>query len=58
MTKDMPLTLDALRDAYESGVTPSDIVREVYRRIEEVDDPAILQDIDTPDDLSRFDSAT
>ncbi|WP_050931096.1 allophanate hydrolase [Aestuariivita boseongensis] len=42
MTKDMPLTLDALREAYDSGATPSDIVREVYRRIEAVGDPAIF----------------
>lgn len=42
MTNDMPLTLDALRDAYETGATPSDIVREVYRRIDEVGDPAIF----------------
>ena len=42
MTKDMPLTLDALRDAYDTGAPPSDIVREVYRRIEAVGDPAIF----------------
>ncbi len=42
MTKNMPLTLTALRDAFESGATPSDIVREVYRRIEAVGDPAIF----------------
>ncbi len=42
MTKDMPLTLDALRDAYDTGATPADILREVYRRIEAVGDPAIF----------------
>ncbi len=42
MTKDMPLTLDALREAYDTGATPSDIVREVYRRIQAIGDPAIF----------------
>ncbi len=42
MTNDMSLTLNALRDAYASGTSPSDIVREVYRRIASVDDPAIF----------------
>ncbi|MGH1412379.1 MAG: allophanate hydrolase [Pelagimonas sp.] len=42
MTKDTALTLDALHDAYDTGATPSDIVREVYRRIEAVGDPAIF----------------
>ncbi|MEM7006529.1 MAG: amidase family protein, partial [Pseudomonadota bacterium] len=42
MNKDKPLTLDALRDAYDSGATPSDIVRDVYRRIEAVGDEAIF----------------
>ena len=38
----MPLTLTALHDAFSDGATPSDIVREVYRRIEAVGDPAIF----------------
>jgi allophanate hydrolase len=42
MTKDSALTLDALREAYDTGATPPDIVREVYRRIEAVGDPAIF----------------
>ncbi|WP_299375466.1 allophanate hydrolase [uncultured Tateyamaria sp.] len=42
MTKANPLTLDALRDAYDTGATPSDIVREVYRRIDAVGDPDIF----------------
>ncbi|MCY4180636.1 MAG: amidase family protein, partial [Litoreibacter sp.] len=42
MTKDMPLTFDALRDAYDTGATPVDILREVYRRIDAVGDPAIF----------------
>ncbi len=42
MTKDTALTLDALCDAYDTGATPPDIVREVYRRIDAVGDPAIF----------------
>jgi len=42
MTKDSALTLDALREAYDTGATPPDIIREVYRRIEAVGDPAIF----------------
>ncbi|MEM6888983.1 MAG: allophanate hydrolase [Pseudomonadota bacterium] len=42
MTKDTALTLDTLREAYDAGATPSDIVREVYQRIEAVGDPAIF----------------
>lgn len=42
MRKDTALTLDALREAYDTGATPTDIVREVYRRIEAVGDPAIF----------------
>lgn len=42
MNTDLPLTLEALRDAFASGATPSDIVREVYRRIEAVGDKAIF----------------
>ena len=42
MPLEMALTLDALREAYDSGATPTDIVHEVYKRIEAVDDPAIF----------------
>lgn len=42
MTKDTALTLDALREAYDTGVTPTEIVREVYRRIDFIGDPAIF----------------
>ncbi|MDC0737488.1 allophanate hydrolase [Cognatishimia sp. SS12] len=42
MTKDMPLTLTALRTAYDKGATPADIIHEVYRRIDATEDPAIF----------------
>lgn len=42
MLQDTPLTLSALNAAYDKGLTPADAVREVYRRIEAVDDPALF----------------
>ncbi len=42
MNPDMPLTLSALLEAFAGGATPTDIVREVYRRIDVVADPAIF----------------
>ncbi len=42
MTKDKALTREALHEAYDTGATPADIVREVYRRIDAVGDPAIF----------------
>ncbi len=51
MNKDQPLTLDAVRDAYDRGATPSDIVSEVYRRIEAIGDPAIFLHLRPIDDV-------
>lgn len=42
IAKDKALTLDALREAYDTGATPTDTLHEVYRRIEAVGDPAIF----------------
>lgn len=42
MLQDTPLTLSALNAAYDKGLTPADVVREVYRRIEAIDDPALF----------------
>lgn len=42
MFPNSPLTLDALRAAFAQGATPADAVREVYRRLAEIDDPAIF----------------
>lgn len=42
MKTDTPFTLSALRDAYAGGAAASSVVREVYRRIEAVGDPAIF----------------
>ena len=38
----LPLTLPKLRAAYASGLSPTEIIDQVYARIEEVDDPAIF----------------
>ncbi|MDE0591563.1 allophanate hydrolase [Halocynthiibacter sp. C4] len=51
MTKDKALTLDVVRNAYDSGATPADIVREVYRRIDAVADPAIFIHLRPMDDV-------
>lgn len=41
----LPFTLTALREAYAAGAAPSDVVREVFRRIEVVNDPGIFIDL-------------
>ncbi|MEJ8472522.1 allophanate hydrolase [Roseibium algae] len=40
--KDLPFTLSALHAAYETGLSPQDVVEEVFRRIEAVNDPGIF----------------
>lgn len=42
MLYDNPLTLSLLDEAYGNGLSPSDVVRAVYRRIQTVDDKAIF----------------
>jgi len=42
VTRDMPFTLSALRAAYADGTSPADVIRDVYRRIADVNDPAIF----------------
>ncbi|MEP4030442.1 allophanate hydrolase [Roseibium polysiphoniae] len=39
---DLPFTLTSLHTAYRDGLPASDVVEEVYRRIEEVSDPGIF----------------
>ena len=38
----LPFTFHALHEAYRAGVRPVDVMAEVYRRIEAVDDPGIF----------------
>ncbi|RAI01560.1 allophanate hydrolase [Acuticoccus sediminis] len=42
MLSGTPFTLADLRAAYDAGATAADVVREVYRRIEAVNDPGIF----------------
>ena len=42
MLKDLPFDLESLRAAYARGASVADVVREVYRRIEAVNDPGIF----------------
>lgn len=42
MLSDLPFTLPALARAYADGIAPADVIAEVYRRIEAVNDPAIF----------------
>jgi len=42
MLTTLPMTLSALQDAYAGGLTPAELMAEVYRRIAVVDDPAIF----------------
>lgn len=38
----MPFTLKHLHSAYAAGLSPVTVIEEVYRRIEEADDPGIF----------------
>lgn len=42
MLHSLSFTLSDLRAAYAEGARPADVIREVYRRIEAVDDPALF----------------
>ncbi|WP_323766326.1 allophanate hydrolase [Marinovum sp.] len=42
MLTHLPMTLPALQDAYAEGLTPAELIAEVYRRIAAVDDPALF----------------
>lgn len=42
MLEKLSFTLPALRAAYAQGTSPQDVIAEVYRRIEEVNDPALF----------------
>ncbi|MEM8553730.1 MAG: allophanate hydrolase [Pseudomonadota bacterium] len=47
----LPFTLPELRAAYAAGTTPADVVSEVYRRIEEVNDPALFLHLRPEDEV-------
>ncbi|MBO6511653.1 MAG: allophanate hydrolase [Roseibium sp.] len=39
---DLPFTFKSLQEAYQTGMTPREVVEEVYRRIDAVGDPGIF----------------
>ncbi|MEM0899854.1 MAG: allophanate hydrolase [Pseudomonadota bacterium] len=45
------LTMSVLREAYARGAKPADMVHAVYRRIEEINDPAIFIHLRAVDDV-------
>ena len=42
MLKDLPFTIPAIHQTYRNGTKPVEVVREVYRRIKAINDPAIF----------------
>lgn len=50
MIEGLPFTIGALRDAYAAGLTPAEVMRELDRRLSEIDDPGIF--------ISRFPAET
>lgn len=51
MLSTLPFTLNALRDAYAGGITPSEVIDEVFARLDAVDDPAIFIHLRARDEL-------
>ncbi len=42
MSLNLPFTLPALKEAYQAGVTPADVITEVFARLDAVNDPGIF----------------
>lgn len=42
MLSNLPFTLSALREAYATGIRPSDVIDEVFARLDKVNDPGIF----------------
>lgn len=51
MLSTLPFTLPALRDAYASGVSPLDVLHEVYARLDRIGDPHIFIHLCSRDDV-------
>ena len=51
MLTDLPFNFDALKAAYARGLTPQDVVGEVFRRVVAADDPGIFIHLAAPEDL-------
>lgn len=42
MPSNLPFTLTALKEAYQAGITPADVIEEIFTRLEAVNDPGIF----------------
>lgn len=51
MSDEIPLTFESLHHAYASGVTPTQIIEQVYARVDAVADPGIFLCLFTKEDL-------
>ena len=51
MNGELQFTLDRLRAAYAEGLSPADVLRELYHRIEEQNDPGIFLHLAPLDDV-------
>ena len=51
MTSELPFDLGSLRNAYRNGISPADVVKEVYRRISAAEDPGIFLLLREMDDV-------
>ena len=51
MLRNLPFTLTALREAYASGISPSDVIDEIFLRLDAVNDPNIFIHLRDRDNL-------
>ena len=51
MLRNLPFTLTALREAYASGTSPSDVIDEIFSRLDAVNDPNIFIHLRDRDNL-------
>ena len=51
MLRNLPFTLTALREAYASGISPSDVIDEIFSRLDAVNDPNIFIHLRDRDNL-------
>lgn len=51
MLRHLPFTLSALKEAYQAGMKPADLVTEIFARLDAVDDPGIFIHLCDKEDL-------
>lgn len=51
MLNDLPFTLPALQEAYRAGMTPEEVIAQVFARLEAVNDPGIFIHLCDKEDL-------